>query len=70
MSDVFKLNINCGNDAFDNGNREHEIVRILREVANQIEDGAVDIEYFQTIRDINGNDVGRFALKPSDYWKD
>lgn len=23
--------------------------------------------WFQTIRDANGNDVGRFALKPSSY---
>lgn len=72
----FLLNVNCNNEAFifsddESGNvtsdsASIELARILREIASKIENGA-DYNYFQTIRDINDNDVGRYAIKPDDY---
>ena len=46
-----------------------ELARILRRIANDIEDGK-DISMYQTIFDINGNDVGRYALKDESYFQD
>lgn len=41
-----------------------EIVRILRVVADRIDrDGALEMCWAQTIFDVNGNDVGRYAIK-------
>lgn len=62
----FNLYVNCDNAAFDS-NPAPEVVRILREVAQQIEDAGEVPDMFKTIRDVNGNDVGRYALKPDDY---
>ena len=62
----FQLFINCDNDAFADGNRDDEIVRLLRETADRIERGE-SFEMFQTLFDSNGNDVGRFAIKPESY---
>ena len=43
-----------------------ELSTILRETAKRIaQDGLSGL--FETIRDSNGNDVGRFALKPDSY---
>ena len=68
MNHTFTVKIDCGNAAFT----EHdyptytsaapELARILREIADQIEAGR-QYDFFQTIRDINGNDVGRYAIK-------
>lgn len=45
-----------------------ELARILRVIADRVErEHPVEYDMFQTILDINGNDVGRFALKPADY---
>jgi hypothetical protein len=57
----FRLNIHTENEAFDPDARI-ELVRLLRETAGYIERGG-DIVHYQTIFDLNGNDVGRFALK-------
>ncbi len=70
MSHQFTIKIDCSNDAFMGPRDTHptyesaapELARILREIADQIE-GGVDYGWLQTIRDINGNDVGRYALK-------
>lgn len=53
----FKLEIACDNAAFDVNLPGYEIARILREVAGKVElsHGAGG-----TIRDINGNTVGRY----------
>jgi hypothetical protein len=61
----FQLSIDCSNDAFADG-YQMEIAGILRRVANRIELGE-GFETFQTILDSNGNDVGRFAIKPASY---
>lgn len=60
--DAFRLNVHTDNAAFadDPG---PELVRILRAVADRIEAEGVPTLY-ETIHDVNGNDVGRFALKP------
>lgn len=43
-----------------------ELARILRRIADDMEQGR-EYDMFQTIHDVNGNDVGRYALKPDDY---
>jgi hypothetical protein len=40
-----------------------ELCRILRAIADRIE-GGDSYDTFRTILDVNGNDVGRYALKP------
>jgi hypothetical protein len=37
------------------------VSRILRDVAHRIDAGD-DAGFYRTIRDINGNDIGRFKL--------
>jgi hypothetical protein len=59
---LFCLTINCENDAF-HPDPTQELVRILREVAKRLERGE-SFSTFQTLHDVNGNDVGRAALKP------
>jgi hypothetical protein len=64
----FKLNIDCGNAAFCDADyptyqsAAPELARILRKIADDIENGA-QYDFFQTIHDVNGNDVGRYAIK-------
>lgn len=64
-SDIhFKLHIDLENDAFADDPRA-EIARILKHLANNIED--IDLYtlcYCQNIKDINGNFVGTYAIKP------
>lgn len=68
MSHQFTVSINCNNAAFaDNdyptyASAAPELARILRVIADQIESG-VQYDFLKTIRDINGNDVGRYGLK-------
>lgn len=68
MSKVFTVRIDCNNAAFvdyEEATYESaapELARILRKIANDIENGG-QFDFFQTIRDVNGNDVGRYALK-------
>ena len=70
----FVLTVNCDNAAFcDEGEATtetaaNELARILRKAADQIENG-VPYDYFQTIRDINGNDVGAYAFKNNAYFE-
>lgn len=61
----FTLNLSTENSAFE-PDPAPELARILRAVAERIERGD-EIGQFLTIHDANGNDVGRFALKPDDY---
>jgi hypothetical protein len=42
---------------------EHEIARILRKIAHEIEYDGIDARKFQTILNISGNDAGRWRLK-------
>lgn len=56
----FELFFTCDNAAFE-PNAEIEISRILREWAEKIDNGEFIFKY-RTIRDINGNDIGRIKL--------
>ncbi len=70
----FHLNIHCDSAAFHDEiegdfSPEVELARILRRIADEIVGGkfSIDENYgtsYETIFDLNGNDVGRFALKP------
>ena len=53
---TFKLSIQCDNDAFYSEQKHAELTRILREIADRLEEyggltGTI-------VRDINGNTVG------------
>lgn len=63
---MFTLTIKTGNAAFagENGEsddyaRNREIARILRQAAKWLEDGAEK----NTLRDSNGNTVGKFEIE-------
>lgn len=62
----FRVSIHCGNAAFDDFDGHYdpgaELARILREIADRVERGDLS-GYYETIRDANGNDVGRWGLK-------
>ena len=58
---TFTLKIDTDSAAFE-GDPSPELARILRGIADHIERGG-EYEFFQTILDVNGNDVGRYALK-------
>ena len=62
----FKLNLTCDNDAFEPTDAEcdGEVARILRELADRVERGELDLPVgmrvnTKVLHDINGNDVGR-----------
>lgn len=63
---VFTLTIDTENAAFTDGGDYmpgDEVVRILRDVAMRIEsEGGTMLPWAHTILDVNGNDVGRFAI--------
>lgn len=64
---TFTVKFDCDNAAFDNmasaGRLSHEIGRILRDVARRVEQDGAGLEFWETILDSNGNNVGRFACK-------
>ena len=62
----FQLYIQCDKAVFDE-NPAREVSRILAEISQKIESRDEVPTYFQTIYDVNGNDVGRYAIKPDDY---
>lgn len=59
MSMKFKLEIDCGNAAFDDGNLGNEIARILRAVAVDMVNGVTGTH---NVRDDNGNKCGSYNL--------
>jgi hypothetical protein len=68
MPVLFTVNIKCDNSAFcdEVGTSERsaapELARILRDIARRLDNGD-RYNTFRTILDVNGNDVGRFAIK-------
>lgn len=62
----FKLNIRCDGSAFGDddigGGPEWELARLLRIIADRVENQEVDSTHYQTIIDGNGNSVGRYRL--------
>ena len=65
---TFRFQIDCDNAAFEGDNLNLEIARCLHTTAERIEAGE-SFDMHQNIRDINGNIVGTFALKPSKEFK-
>lgn len=61
---TFTVKITCDNSAFEES-PALEIARILEAIASRIRDQGLS-GYYETIRDINGNDVGRYAIKNDD----
>ncbi len=61
MSRIFEVKFDTGNAAFSDGCLEIEIARVLRSIASRVEDVGCTGCY-ETILDVNGNDVGRFKL--------
>lgn len=57
---TFTLTINLENDAFS-PDAEPEVARILRVIADKLEENP-GYPMYQTVFDVNGNDVGRFRL--------
>jgi len=55
----FTVQMTCDNAAFAD-DMTGEIARILRTIADRLD--LADADFYQTIRDINGNDVGRYRL--------
>lgn len=58
MSKTVRLTIETDNAAFDDGNRDNEVARILREAADRIENGSQD-DF--GLYDFNGNKVGNLT---------
>lgn len=58
---TFKLNIACDNDAFYSEAKHAELVRILREIADALEEHGGLMG--KNVRDINGNTVGTAIFK-------
>lgn len=52
----FKLTVNSGNDAFQDGNADSEVSRILRLIADRLDVGPSS----GIVYDYNGNKVGAF----------
>ena len=52
------INIDTKNEAFQGGNRDYEITRIINKIKGKIEQG----ETGGVILDINGNGVGMWQL--------
>lgn len=67
-----KLKFDMGNAAFEDGNAASECARILTEIAGTLEDRfTMGTDDGGTIRDINGNKIGTWAVvapKPVYYW--
>ena len=73
---TFRLYINLGNDAMQT---HEDLAAALRKIADDVEnprdiapfaesdgDGILRAGWYQTIRDANGNDVGRYAVKDAE----
>ena len=58
----FTIQLSTDHKAFSEGERDTELARILREIADKIEFSMVPQGSSQTIRDSNGNDIGRWKL--------
>jgi DNA replication protein DnaD len=60
----FRLKIYLGNEAFSEDPRP-ELARLLNQLAVKVlESDLYSLKNYQSIRDINGNSVGQYAIKP------
>ncbi len=62
MSGKFEAEIELGNAAFEGDNRRAEVARILRVLAERVEQGQEN----GVVYDVNGNLVGNWYLDPAD----
>lgn len=62
---AFKLTIDTDNAAFEEG-REEEVALILMSIASRLRSGESFAPNYETLRDTNGNDVGRAAFKDNE----
>ena len=61
MNVKFFVNIDSGNDAFQEGNAAAEVQRILRRIIQRL-----DVSDGEVIKDVNGNTVGEWGLMTED----
>jgi hypothetical protein len=54
---MIRITIDTGNAAFSDGNKGAEVARILRELADRLDDSGAEVLPV-TLRDYNGNRVG------------
>lgn len=57
------IKINMDNDAFADGENGTEVARILRHVCAEVIDTELDDDFYLSLRDINGNNVGKMEVK-------
>lgn len=70
MTDTLKIEIEMGNAAFEGVQREFELSRILRTLADRLEDHGIGMPElngvgygaYVSLYDVNGNKVGRMDL--------
>jgi hypothetical protein len=55
---MFKIKFSTDNAAFQDGNRNSETWRILREIADKLANG----DESGYVRDVNGNSIGKWEL--------
>jgi hypothetical protein len=59
---MFRLEISTDSAAFDDGfDGQHEIVRILRDLAAALEHGAYDSDTTKPLLEVNGNRAGSWT---------
>jgi hypothetical protein len=58
---MITITIKTGNAAFQDGNKNYELARILKEVVKKLENGYDPEDIY--IMDINGNNVGKMEEK-------
>jgi len=56
---MFKLEFEMGNAAFSDGEKEYEVARILKEIAEKVAFGKTE----GSVADINGNKIGEWSMK-------
>ncbi len=61
----FEMAFEVNNAAFDDIGKSYEIARILRELANGLDEDAYDLTYdkYRNVKDINGNVIGTWRIK-------
>lgn len=57
------ISIDCGNAAFDDGMEGVEVARILRELAEKVDERGMREGDVYPARDVNGNRVGELKVK-------
>ncbi len=62
----FTLSLSLNNSAFSDQNNGAEVARILRKIANNIEESNLQDGDKDNLRDVNGNLVGYVEVKPRD----